>query len=333
MHESNELISSERAIQAESAQRNVLVLGLSGPNLPLLHLLRETASANIVGTDRSVDAPGRALVDLFLNLSYSETEKIAAALKAHGITACDILCGTTMDAAFESQVQLAEQFSHKRYPPLSTIRRCRNKPALDEWLGQNGYHNLHTHTLSDRMPDHFPVVVKSGSAKNLPIRVINTPPELMAYREACGSTGQEWIVQRLITGQEYRVDIFPDGSHIILQHLGSQIYRNLLPDTYDQECSLALSCALRFHQHNSLTAITVKYDIIVHDGRPYIIDIGFDHPIRFEALVRAGGTSYWEAYLDSMLADMNCYGQLIDHIREVFFVKGSTCGRKRGDLP
>lgn len=333
MHESNGLITSERAVQAEPAQRHVLVLGLSGLNLPLLHLLMQTPSAYIIGTDRSVDAPGRALVELFLNLSYSETEKIAAALKEQGITACDILCGTTMDAAFESQVQLAEQFSHKRYPPLSTIRRCRNKPALDEWLGLNGFEHLNTRPLSDRMPDHFPVVVKSGNAKNFPIQFINTPSELTSCREACGSTSQEWIVQRLITGQEYRVDIFPDGSHIILQHLGSQIYRNVLPDTYDRECSLALSCALRFHQHNSLTAITVKYDIIVHDGRPYIIDIGFDHPIRFEALVRAGGASYWKAYLDSMLADMNCYGQLIDHIREVFFIKGSTCGRNRGDLP
>jgi hypothetical protein len=311
---------------------HLLVLGLSSSSIPLLQAVRDMYEVCLIGSDRSAQAPGRAYVDMFLNVSYQEVERIARSLNKRGIRACEILLGTTMDAAFETLVVLGSTFSAKPSPPLSTVKRCRNKLLLDDWLKQNGFGHLGSSLLESEPPDRYPVVVKSISTKNGPAHRLRSADELAAFKTANITAQGDWMVQREIRGPEYRIDLFPGGFHLILQHEGGGIYRNILGRQVCRESALALRCALSFNQKNGLGRQIVKYDIIVQDSNPFLIDVGFDYPLRFEAITKAIGASYWEAYLAFALDNRDLFSGIIEGIQATYYIKGAACATRITDL-
>jgi hypothetical protein len=319
-------------MKASDDRPHLLVLGLSSSNIPLLEAVRGRSKVCLIGSDWSPQAAGRPYVEVFFSVSYQEVDRIARLLNQRGIRACEILLGTTMDAAFETLVVLGSTFSSKPYPPLATIRRCRNKLLLDDWLKQNGFDHVGSSLLENEPPGAYPVVVKSLSTKNGPTYRLRSLEEFVAFETANNIPPRAWIMQSEIRGPEYRVDLFPGGSYLILHHEGGGIYRNILGQEVCGESALALRCALSFHHKNGLNSQIVKYDIIVQDSRPYLIDVGFDHPLRFEAVTKAIGASYWEAYLAYALGNRDLFSGIIERIQETYYIKGVAFAMRSSDL-
>lgn len=318
--------------KARGNRPHLLVLGLSPSNIPLLQAVRGNYDINIIGSDRSAQAAGLEYVDIFLNISYQDVDGIARCLQQRGVQACEILLGTTTDAAFETLVCLGNALSSRGFPSPSTIRRCRDKLLLDRWLAQNGFNYLLSGPISSEIRARYPIVVKGIDAKNGPVHRLQTAEQLAAFKTKYSSDLGKWIAQREVCGIEYRIDIFPDGSFLILRHEGAEVYRNLLKQDVCAASTLALECANAFHRQSELEGQIVKYDIIVEGATPYLIDVGFDHPLRFEAICNAIGASYWKAYLAFGLDDRNLFSDIIERIQDRFCVKGSVCTTRAGDF-
>ena len=321
------------ATRTRGSRLHLLVLGLSPSNIPLLQAARDNYEICIIGSDRSPQAAGKGYVDIFLNMSHQDANGIARCLHQRGIHACEILLGTTTDAAFETLVVLGEALSSKGFPPLSTIRRCRDKILLDRWLAQNGFNYLLSGSISSEIPKRYPVVVKGINAKNGPVHRLQTAEQLAAFKTKNSSELGKWIAQREVRGSEYRIDIFPGECFLILRHEGAEIYRNLLKKDLCAESKLALECAIAFHRKSELDGQIVKYDVIVEGETPYLIDVGFDHPLRFAAICKAIGASYWKAHLSHGLDNRSLFSDIVEGIQNRYYVKGSVCTTSVGDLP
>ncbi len=326
-------MSEFETTKATGIRPHLLVLGLSSSNIPLLRVVRDNYEISLIGSDRSPQAAGRDYVDIFLNISHQDADGIARCLYQRGIHACEILLGTTTDAAFETLVFLGEAFSSKGFPPLSTIRRCRDKLLLDRWLAQNGFNYLLSGSISSEIPERYPIVVKGINTKNGPVHRLQTAEQLAAFKTKNSSELGKWMAQREVRGIEYRIDLFPGGSFLILRHEGAETYRNLLAKDLCTESALALECANAFHRKSELEGQIVKYDVIVEGEETYLIDVGFDHPLRFEAICKAIGASYWKAYLSFGLDNRNLFSDIIEGIQDSYYIKGSACTTRVGDLP
>jgi hypothetical protein len=293
----------------------VLLLGAGKDNLEYLSALRSRYGANVVATDYSADADGRNLADEFIHASYLSVEDISRRLK--GKTVHKVLLGTTSHNAYVPKLLLEKKFRIKIEAPIANVRECIDKSRLDLLLKQTGFPNLNTLPAEKGLFKNTSpksLVIKSGSEKNK--RVV-----FLAPGKEFRIDDQGMIIQNFIEGKEYRIDVFPRDRVFVLEKLKDDIYCNLSGGEVPRPVE---ECVLNFHRKMGFQNTIVKYDVI-HSDKTYIIDLGFDYPIRFCGMISSLGINPVDVLLSYYLFSINRFGEYIRRVNKTSMcVKGLT---------
>ena len=294
----------------------VLLLGAGKDNMGFLRALKSNYPHIVVATDFNGDAPGKSMADLFVNVSYLDTAVILEEIKNRPVA--HVLLGTTAHQAYLPKLDIENRRGMVSEVPAENARCCIDKVMLDRMLGALNLAQLGTcfvvgnHYVNTS--DHLRLL-KSGGTKNMPVVVVK-PGESVPVDE-----NEKMLAQRYIKGRELRVDVFPGHHPFLLEKVEGQVYRNL-PDLDGH--TPVIDSVLKINRAMKFDRAIVKYDIL-DNGRPHIIDVGFDYPIRFCGLLADLDIDYIRVLLDYYVKGVDrfeMYAQMVNQSTKC--VKGLT---------
>jgi hypothetical protein len=301
--------------------RDIVIIGLGAGNEALIGELRSRGVRRIIGVDRSPEAPCAPLVDERIVASYLDYDRIEAGLSTLSLHDPAILAGMTADTAYGTIFRLQRKFGGDA-PSPEAFERCTDKFVLAQYLAANGYDTPETH-LFDAIapsPKEYPIVIKSRHAKNQPVTVCKDADDFAAAQKRMSPEKEPLVVQGFASGTEWRIDIFPDGSHIAFKKVGGALYENVHMGSDD---AVAVETVQKFADANGFSGLIVKYDVIVDAEKAYILDIGFDHPLRFFALAKKYGNDFWKLYVDDFVEGNRGWKSAVEVITGSHCIKGS----------
>ena len=296
--------------------KSILLLGAGNDNRGFLYVLKQNYKVFVIATDYNSNAEGKDLADLFINHSYLDIQDIIE--KLNNISVNHVLLGTTAHHAYLPKLFLEKYCNLPIEVPIENARACIDKIQLDELLGQFKLPSLNTRLVSRRQfvnTQEESVILKSASGKNRNVFILKSGERMEVVEPL------DMLCQNYVRGNEYRVDIFPGQTPFLMEKAGDNIYRNI--PVSSRETGL-VETVLKFNRAMGFENAITKYDVIYNDFT-YIIDVGFDYPIRFCGLLKNLGVDYIDVLVGFYIEGINRFAEYIKEVnRSSKCVKGLT---------
>lgn len=290
-------------------EKKILILGAGKDNLDFIRCLKKEFGAFVIATDFIKSAEGASLSDKFIHASYLDKDVILEQLvrKPMNKSINHILMGTTCQNAYPTKLYLENKLGLNEEVPVQNAMNCIDKTELDRLLIKIGLPNLNTKNIEQKKYINTagnPKVVKSKSGKNLDVSILK-PGESIFLKD-----NEKHILQDYVDGEEYRIDLFPGGSTLVLKKLQNDVYEVENNERIHQSVVPVIA---EFDNQMGFENAIVKYDVIVKDV-PYIIDIGFDYPIRFCGLLNSHYIDFVHVLLEYYLLNKNNFDRYVSLI-------------------